>query len=131
MKQKKGIMIAAICLVAVAAVLLLVWRQFAPATQSGAKDITITVTYADGTEDQFEVTTEAEYLLDAAREVVELDGEEGTYGFTIYGINGEEADFNDGNAYWALYVNGEYGTLGVESQPLTDGDTYAFVYETF
>ncbi|MPM76904.1 hypothetical protein SDC9_123903 [bioreactor metagenome] len=60
-----------------------------------------------------------------------LDGEDTQYGYTVYSINGAEANFNDGNAYWAIYVNGEYGNYGVDTQPVTDGDTYAFVYETY
>ncbi len=49
----------------------------------------------------------------------------------LYTVNGLTADFTTGNAYWAIYVNGEYGSYGLSQQPVTDGDTYAIVYETY
>ena len=43
-----------------------------------------------------------------------------------------EANFEDGsNAYWAIYVNDEYGMYSLDTQPVTDGDSYALVYETY
>ena len=29
--------------------------------------------------------------------------------------------------YWAFYENGEYASTGVDSTPIQDGATYAFV----
>ena len=44
-------------------------------------------------------------------------------------VNGEQAIYAEDNAYWALYVNGEYGQYSANQQPVTDGDTYTWTYE--
>ena len=56
-------------------------------------------------------------------------GADSEYGIMIEYINEERASFAEDGAYWALYVNGEYGQYGADAQPVTDGDTYAWVYE--
>lgn len=96
--------------------------------QAEIKHITLTVTYADGHSDELAIDTEAEFLKEAIEDQVELGGEEGEYGFYIESVNGEKADYDADGAYWAIYVNGEYGMYGVDSQPVADGDSYALVY---
>lgn len=130
MKNKKTLL--AVGVVILAAVLMVgAWIAFGPQATAGEKDITISVTYADGTKESFDVSTDAEYLKEAAEEVLTLEGETGQYGFTIYVINGVEANFNKDSSYWAIYVDGEYGQYGVDSQPVADGSKYAFVYEKY
>ena len=46
-------------------------------------------------------------------------------------MDGVHADFTNGNAYWALYVNGEYGTYSLSQQPIADGDSYTIAYEQY
>lgn len=96
--------------------------------QAEIKHITLTVTYADGHSDELAIDTEAEFLKEAIEDQVELGGEEGEYGFFIESVNGEKADYDADGAYWAIYVNDEYGMYGVDSQPVADGDSYALVY---
>lgn len=96
------------------------------------KNITLTVTYADETSEEYAITTTAEFLKEAIETTVELEGSEGEYGYTLTAVNGVEADFADGkNAYWAIYVNDEYGMYSLDTQPVTDGDRYALVYENY
>ena len=57
------------------------------------------------------------------------EGSDSEYGMMVEVVNGEQAIYAEDNAYWAFYVNGEYGNYGVDSQPVTDGDTYSIVYE--
>ena len=59
------------------------------------------------------------------------DGIDQTAGYMIQEINGERAVYEEDSSYWAIYVNGEYGTLGINAQPVTDGDEYKFVHEKF
>ncbi len=101
------------------------------ATDAETKHITLTVTYEDGSSDSYEIDTEADYLKDAIDSTVELGGEESDYGFYITSVNGVEADYDADGAYWAIYVNDEYGSYGVDSQPVTDGDSFALVYEVY
>ena len=39
------------------------------------------------------------------------------------------ADYDADGLYWSLYVGGEYATSGVDTTPVTDGGSYAFVCE--
>ena len=96
------------------------------------KSITLTVTYEDGSSDEYIIETDAEYLKEAVELAVTLEGEESDYGFTVTAVNGVEADFTDGSdAYWAIYVNGEYGMYAIDAQPRADGDPVARGSETY
>lgn len=134
-KGGKGTLIAALAatLAATAVVILLVILAviFQPKPQSGDKSITVTITDDNGVDAVYEHNTDAEYLLEAVREIegLELQGEEGEYGFYINAVNGITADYSIDQSYWAIYVNGEYGSYGIESQPIADGDAFSIVYE--
>lgn len=96
------------------------------------KLITLSVTYDDGEEETFTIATEAEYLKEAVELALTIEGTTGDYGYTLTSVNGVTADFAAGdNAYWAIYVNGEYGMHSLDTQPVTDGDSYALVYESY
>lgn len=129
--QKRRLWLTAGALVLLVALFIGIWWRYAEKSTVGSKSIVITVTYEDKAQQSYKLKTDAQYLKEAAQTVLTLDGEDTQYGYTVYSINGVEANFNKGNAYWALYVNGEYGNYGVDTQPVTDGDTYAFVYETY
>ena len=57
-------------------------------------------------------------------------GTDSEYGLMVEYVNEERADYAQDGAYWALYVNGEYGQYGADSQPVADGETYSWVYES-
>ena len=99
----------------------------------GKMSITVEVKDADGNVSSYTGKTDAENLYDAIADVdgVTLDGYESDYGFYITAVNGITADFETDGAYWSIYVNGEDGAYGVESQPVADGDTYTFAYEVY
>ena len=48
----------------------------------------------------------------------------------ISSVNGLKAD-DTKKTYWAIYVNGEYGQYGADSQPVNDGDEYALKLESY
>ena len=75
---------------------------------------------------EYTLKTDAEYLQQAMDETKGLTYEEES-GF-VNTINGETADWNVDQSYWAIYVNGEYGQYGIASQPVSDGDVYLFQY---
>ena len=58
-----------------------------------------------------------------------ITGSQGQYGLTIEAVDGETADWNKDNAYWALYIGEEYATTGIDSTPVYDGSTFKLVYE--
>lgn len=133
--NKKKIIIAVAVLIALVAVFAVVWKFNKPETVAGSKKITIQVTASDGATTDYILATDAEYLVQAMDELSEngsgfsYAGTDSEYGIMIDNINGERADYVEDGAYWALYVNGEYGQYGADSQPVADGDTYTWSYE--
>ena len=124
-----------VCLLVVLALLFGVIYHFAkPKTQEGAKAVELTVIDDKGDAKTYKFKTDEAYLYDALKPIIDkgdltIDAEESTYGLYIKGVNGLTADFEKDGAYWAIYVNGEYGQFGIESQPVADGDTFSLKYE--
>ena len=97
------------------------------ARNSEAMHITFAVTHADGTEKVFSLDTEKATLADAlkAEKLVEESAESaGLYDV----VDGEKADWNDGEAWWCFTKNGEALTVGLAQTPVEDGASYAAVF---
>ena len=130
MKNKTWIWIVA----AVLALALLVggmvalYLKFRPQAQDGHKSITVTVVHKDGTEQVFSYDTEEEYLGTLLQAEGLIEGEEGPYGLMISTVDGELADWNVDQSYWALYIGEEYATTGIDTTPIQDGTAYSLVY---
>lgn len=92
---------------------------------------TIEVTDNEGNTTSYTGYTYDEFLFDALDDVegFTYDGVEESWGYNVTTINGLLADYNTDGAYWALYVNGEYGQNGVQTQPVEEGAVYGFVYD--
>ena len=136
MKNQKKLIIAAVCiLAALAAVFAIVYFVNRPAAKAGQKEIKIEVTGSAGNTTEYELITDAEFLKQAMDELSEngsgfsYSGTVSDYGIMVEVINGESAVYEKDGAYWALYVNGEYGQYGADAQPVTDGDDYSWKYE--
>ena len=127
MKNKK-LLIAAGVLILLVAVLAGVYLMNRPDVAAGAKEISVTVVHADGSEKQFLYHTDEAYLGPVLLAEGLAEGENGPYGLTIYVVDGERADWNENQSYWALYVGQEYATTGADSTPVSDGDSYRLVY---
>lgn len=127
MKNKK-ILIAAIVIVALIAVMVGVYFAARPAVAEGAKTISVTVVHADGSEKQFQYRTDEEYLGPVLLAEGLAEGEDGPYGLTICVVDGEKADWNENQSYWALYIGEEYAATGADSTPVKDGDSFKLVY---
>ena len=128
MKKNTKLIIAVIALVVVIAALLCVYAFTRPETSQGAKTFTVEVIHADGSSKTFEYRTDEEYLGAVLLAEGLIAGEESTYGLTIITVDGEDAVWEKDNAYWAIMVNGEYGTTGVDTTPVNDGDVFQLVY---
>ncbi|MBQ7954905.1 MAG: DUF4430 domain-containing protein [Lachnospiraceae bacterium] len=133
--SNKKVVLGLIALVAVIAVLGIAYAVFGPKTTEGAKAITIEVIDNEQKSEVYELNTDAEYLRQALEEAkavgLTVTGTESEYGLTIITVNGVTADFNVDSAYWSITVNGEYGMLGADSQPVTDGDEFQLVYTVY
>lgn len=88
---------------------------------------TVVVTDTDGSEQTFDLTSSANTLGEALLQEGIIDGDDTEYGLYVTTVNGVVADWTTENAYWALYIDGEYAQTGVDSTELTEGTTYSFV----
>ena len=127
MKNKK-ILIAAIVIVALIAVMVGVYFAARPAVAEGAKTISVTVVHADGSEKQFQYHTDEEYLGPVLLAEGLAEGENGPYGLMINVVDGEKADWNENQSYWALFVGEEYASTGADTTSIKDGDSFKLVY---
>ena len=134
-ENKRKIIVGGIILVALMVAFGIVYFMNGTVPQTGSKNIVVEVTKESGVTEEYKLSTDAEYLRIAMDELVaqgsgfSYDGTDGEYGIMIEYINGERASYTEDNAYWALYVNGEYGQNGCDTQPVSDGDVYAWKYE--
>lgn len=136
MKKNTKIIISAVVVVALIAVLLCVYAVFKPKASEGTKSYTVNVVDDEGVTTTYTGKTDAEYLSELMDELVEegnfsYDGDSSEYGLYITTINDVIAEYATNGAYWSIYVNGEYGQYGAQSQPVADGDEFSFVYEVY
>ena len=127
MKNRRLIAVA-VALLAMIAVVLGIYFSTRPGTTEGAKAITVTVVHKDGSETSFEYDTDEEYLGPVLLSEGLVEGEEGQYGLVINTVDGETADWNTDQSYWALFIGEEYATTGADGVALTDGGVYKLVY---
>ncbi len=133
MKNKK-LWIALGAFVVVALVFVIVFLNNKPKSQQGTKSLKLIVLDDQGAEKTYEFRTDAEFLYDALKPLMEekklnIEAEESTYGLYVTAVNGITADFAKDQAYWAIYVNEEYGQYSIDTQPVADGDVFKLVYE--
>ncbi len=122
MKNKRlilGLSIGLVVLIALFSALFILNR---PDTEEGSKQIGVTVVFADKSEKEYTIKTNAEYLADALLEekIIEEKSKDGMY--TV--IAGERADYTLDGSWWCLSVNGEMASVGINDQPVTDGENY-------
>lgn len=129
-KPNRKIILGAAALVVAVAVFLVIFNVFREKPVAGSKAVTLEVLNQEQETSKYSVQTDAEFLRQAMEEAENFtfDGEEGEYGFTLYTVNGETHNWNVDGSYWAVYVNGEYGQYGIDSQPVEDGDVFRFEY---
>jgi hypothetical protein len=90
--------------------------------------VTVIVVHKDGSEKVFEVETDALYLGEVLLEEGIVEGEVGPYGLMISAADGEVADWNVDQSYWAIFIGEEYATTGADGIPVFGGDVYKLVY---
>jgi flagellar basal body-associated protein FliL len=132
-KNNKLKILAGVLIIAViAAIFAGMYLKFSPQPTEGAKDITIEVIDNEEQSTTYEVKTDAEYLRQAMEESdMEFSGTESDeYGMMVETVNGLTADYNTDGSYWAFYVDSEYCSYGIDSQPLEDGQSYQIIYTT-
>ena len=109
-----------------AAAALVIWQKNKRETQQGGKEITINVDHLNGDDTTFTIHTDEEYLRGALEQEDLIEGTESEYGLYVLTVDGETADESE-QQWWGYSVNGTFAELGVDSQPVADGDVYDFV----
>lgn len=127
---KKGLF-GVLALVAVIAVFAAVYFGFREKPVEGAKAVTIEVVNNENETKTYEVHTDELYLRAVLEQTkgLEVSGNESDFGLMILYVNGLRADYVEDGAYWAVYVDGEYGRHSVDEQPVEDGDVFTLKYE--
>lgn len=128
MKNKKTL-IAVILLVVLVAAAALVWHFNNPAKDANSfdKTIEVAVTHGDGSQKDFTIQTNEEYLRGALEQEKLVKGDESEYGLFITTVDGETADA-DKQEWWC--INGADGQMlptGVDETAIGDGDSYEIV----
>ncbi len=95
--------------------------------QPGEKEITVTVVYADKTQKEFDITTEAENLGDALLEAELVTEEEHSTGYYI-SIDGVRAEYTLDKAWWCFTKGGEMTTVGANDLAIADGESFEITY---
>lgn len=126
MKNKK-LVLALVALVALVGILVGVWFATRPEVQEGGKAFTVTVVHADGTEKEFSYSTDAEFLGAFLYEEGLILADESNSGM-FHTVDGEKADWNENQSYWAFYEGEAYANQGIETTPIADGAVYKLVY---
>ncbi len=121
-----------VCLIAIAAMTISTGcsdKNTSSASKIEEKSFTFTVTTAKGKEKTFEIKSDKKYVGEALQEEKLIEGEEGEFGLYVKTVDGETLDYETDGKYWAFYVNGEYGSAGVDTTEIEDGETYSFKAE--
>ncbi len=124
---KQKAVIAMICLIAVAAVLLAVWRAASPKGTAGGKQITVQVVHGDGSTRDFPLTTQQEYLGPALVEGGVVEDNQSTYGLYILTADGESAD-EAAQEWWKITKNGEMVNTSADATPIAGGEKYELTF---
>ena len=128
MMKNKKLWAGLLVLILVIGAMTAVWLSSRETALEGRKDIAVTVVHKDTSEKNFRYHTDAKYLGHVLLEEGLIQGEEGPYGLVISTVDGETADWNVDQSYWALYIGEDYATTGADGIVLTDGGEYSLVY---
>lgn len=127
MNKKKVILGSGILVVLIVA-MTLIWTNFREKPVEGSKAIIIEVVDSKGESKKYELKTDAKVLQQAMDELKEHDFAYEAEDGMVLTVNHEKADWEKDKAYWYFYVNDEACMVGIEEQPVEDGDAFEIVY---
>ena len=122
--NKKQLALLAGSVVTIVLAALVIWASFRPKALEGVKTLTISVNHTDGTVHTEELDTTARYLSEALEPLGLIRVADWGSGPFILEADGETVD-GTGGKYWYFTVNGESPEFGVDTQPITDGDSFS------
>ena len=90
--------------------------------------ITVTVVHKNGESKDFTYQTNESYLGPVILDTGLVEGDMGDFGLYIHTVDGETADWNVDQGWWALYEGDQQAMTGADGVVLTDGGVYKLVY---
>ena len=128
-KNRKGLVIGAIVLVAALALFGIIYSMTKPEANAGGKDITVTVIHKDLTEKVFEVSTDAENLEEVLVGEKIVEDNQTEFGLYILTADGETVDEMN-QEWWCITKGGEELFTGAKDTLIADGDKYELTFTT-
>ena len=125
--KKSTIIMRVLAVLSVLAMLFCLCACTGTNVQQGQKSITVTVVYADKTQKEFEITTDAENLGDALLEEKLVTEEEHKTGF-YNTVDGIRADYTLDKAWWCFTKGGEMTTVGANDLTIADGESFEITH---
>jgi len=86
------------------------------------------VTGPDETITGWDVHTDETTVGAALLAVGLIAGDESDWGLMVTEVSGIVADWDENQAFWAFYADGEFAMAGVDETDIEPGVVYAFVY---
>lgn len=126
--MNKKTWIVLIVLAVVAALLVGVYFLTRPQGNTNTKSFTLEIVHADGTTKTMQLKSDKAFLGEYLQAEGIIEGAEGPYGMYIAKVEGEKAVYEEDNAYWGFFVDGEYASLGVDQTPIEEGKVYKLEY---
>ena len=126
MKNKK-LVLAVIALVAVVAVFAGIYFATQTGSSVGSKSFTVTVVLADCSTKELSYRTDADKLGAFLEEKGLIDSKGADAGM-FHSVDGEKADWNENQSYWAFYIGEDYAITGIYDTPIEDGAIYKLEY---
>lgn len=127
MKNKKLILWSVAVFAVLIATVTLIIALTKPVTQSGEKNISVTIVFSEENEKKYEINTNAEYLADALYQKELITEEEYKAGFYTV-IDGVKADYNVDKSWWCVTKNGEMTSVVMNELPIADGENFEITY---
>ena len=125
MKNKKIIISLSVVLAVIIAAFAGIYIATRPETTTDKKTISVSVVFADKSDKDYTIETDAEYLADALNEKGLLDTKEYEKGDGLYTyIAGERADYTLDGSWWCVTKSGEMTTVGMNELAISDGDIF-------
>ena len=117
-----------IAVIALVAAIFALFAGCTEQTQEGSKQITVTVTYQDGSTKDFVYETQALSLGPVLRDNGLVEGHYDAGSFFIDTVDGLTADYSVDASWWQVQENGEQVLVGVDELAIKDGGTYQLIY---
>lgn len=127
-KTKTIIISGAVLLMVLIAVFAVFHDTLMPKGDKGEKTISVTIT-ADGVSKEHKINTDEAYLRKALEEKNLIFGEESQFGLYIKKVGDRTADEGK-QEWWCFMKDGEMLMTGVDTAPISDGDSFEIVLKS-